>query len=74
LPDRFSQEILADEFRAGRLSPEVTHYFFNSTHALIASLPSELHNPAWSHSILPVSPEYVCSTLFAIDPGLIIFF
>jgi hypothetical protein len=53
------QEILADEFRAGRLSPEAAHYFFNSTRALIATLPPEQRNPAWTHNMLPVSPEYV---------------
>lgn len=65
----FAQEILADEFRAGRLSPECAHYFFNSTRSLIALLPPELRNPAWSHSLLPEAPEYVSPYLFSIDPS-----
>ncbi|KAJ7681551.1 hypothetical protein B0H14DRAFT_2655199 [Mycena olivaceomarginata] len=62
-------EILSDKFRAGQLSPEAAHYFFNSTRALIATLPLELRDPAWTHSILPVSPEYsgrLLSSNFAI--------
>ncbi|KAJ7362706.1 hypothetical protein DFH08DRAFT_950941 [Mycena albidolilacea] len=51
-------EILADEFRAGWLSPEVAHYFFNSTRSLIAHLPSEVRNPAWSHGIIPEDPKH----------------
>ncbi|KAJ7863627.1 hypothetical protein B0H14DRAFT_3443983 [Mycena olivaceomarginata] len=38
-------EVLIDEFRAGRLSPTITHIFFNSVRALIASLPPETRKP-----------------------------
>ncbi|KAJ7761645.1 hypothetical protein B0H14DRAFT_2634033 [Mycena olivaceomarginata] len=57
-PEYLIFEILADGFRAGQLSPEVAHYFFNSTRSLIAHLPSEVCNPTWSHSVLPEDPEY----------------
>jgi hypothetical protein len=51
--------MFADELRAGRLSPEIIHGFFNSVRALVASLPSELRNPAWMDSLLPVDPDLV---------------
>ncbi|KAJ7708439.1 hypothetical protein B0H14DRAFT_2646655 [Mycena olivaceomarginata] len=44
-------------FRAGRLSPTITHIFFNSVRALIASLPPETATPpGWT--ILPESPDH----------------
>ncbi|KAJ7819710.1 hypothetical protein B0H14DRAFT_2600459 [Mycena olivaceomarginata] len=49
-------EMFADELRTRRLSPEIVHGFFNSIHALIAALPSELRNPAWTNSLLPADP------------------
>ncbi|KAJ7300604.1 hypothetical protein DFH08DRAFT_828294 [Mycena albidolilacea] len=51
-------EIISDEFRAGRLSPEFTHFFFNSTRALISYLPAEVRKPAWSLHILPEDSQY----------------
>jgi hypothetical protein len=54
----FAQELLIDEFRAGRLSPTITHIFFNSVRALIASLPAETRNPAWLDHLLPESPDH----------------
>ncbi|KAJ7689512.1 hypothetical protein B0H14DRAFT_2652790 [Mycena olivaceomarginata] len=42
----FAQELLIDEFRAGRLSPTITHIFFNSVRSLIASLPPEDEHPS----------------------------
>ncbi|KAJ7719780.1 hypothetical protein B0H14DRAFT_3521149 [Mycena olivaceomarginata] len=41
-PSSTVPQIVADEFRAGRLSPEVAHRFFNTIRALIAFLPSEI--------------------------------
>jgi hypothetical protein len=54
----FAQELLINEFRAGRLSPTFTHIFFNSVRALIASLPPEMRNPAWLDHLLPESPDH----------------
>ncbi|KAJ7304647.1 hypothetical protein DFH08DRAFT_976638 [Mycena albidolilacea] len=51
-------EIISDEFRAGRLSPEFTHVFFNSTRALISYLPANVRQPTWSLHILPEDPQY----------------
>ncbi|KAJ7302481.1 hypothetical protein DFH08DRAFT_977757 [Mycena albidolilacea] len=48
----------ASKFRAGRLSPEVTHGFFNTAHALIAYLPSELYNATWEHEFHPEAPDF----------------
>ncbi|KAJ7792113.1 hypothetical protein B0H14DRAFT_2624321 [Mycena olivaceomarginata] len=51
-------QIVADEFRAGRLSPEVSHRFFNTVRALINFLPSERRNIAWTHGFLPEDPDF----------------
>jgi hypothetical protein len=54
----FAQELLIDEFRAGRLSPTVTHIIFNSVRSLIVSLPPEVRNPVWLNRLLPESPDH----------------
>ncbi|KAJ7833264.1 hypothetical protein B0H14DRAFT_2591619 [Mycena olivaceomarginata] len=51
-------EMISDDFHAGRLSPEFTHYFFNSTRALISYLPAEVRKPEWSRHILPEDSQY----------------
>jgi hypothetical protein len=55
--------MISDEFCTGRLSPEVTHFFFNSTHALISYLPAKVRNPNWSLHILLEDPQYVSVSL-----------
>jgi hypothetical protein len=59
---------VADEFRAGRLSPEVSHRFFNTVHALIDFLPSEQRKVAWMHNFLPEDPDFVSLNSFVIAP------
>ncbi|KAJ7811541.1 hypothetical protein B0H14DRAFT_3479650 [Mycena olivaceomarginata] len=54
----FIQEMISNEFCAERLSPEFTHFFFNSTRALISFLPAEVRKPEWSLHILPEDPQY----------------
>jgi hypothetical protein len=54
----FAQELLIDEFHAGRLSPTITHLIFNSIRSLIASLPPEVRNPTWLNHLLPESPDH----------------
>jgi hypothetical protein len=55
----FAQELLISEFRAGNLSPTITHIIFNSVRALIAALPSEMRDPVWLDHLLPESPDHV---------------
>jgi hypothetical protein len=59
----FAQELLIDEFHAGRLSPTITPMIFNSIRSLIASLPPEMRNPAWLDRLLPESLDHA-SILF----------
>jgi hypothetical protein len=54
----FAQELLIDEFRAGRLSPTITHIFFNFVQALITPLPPEMRNPTWLNHLLPESLDH----------------
>ncbi|KAJ7771433.1 hypothetical protein B0H14DRAFT_2632397 [Mycena olivaceomarginata] len=66
-------ELLIDEFRAGCLSPTITHIIFNSVRSLIASLPSEMRNPVWLDHLLPESPDH--ASTFAnrvLAPSLVI--
>ncbi|KAJ7300360.1 hypothetical protein DFH08DRAFT_828533 [Mycena albidolilacea] len=51
-------ELLISEFRAGNLSPTITHIIFNSVWALIAALPSEMRDPVWLDHLLPESPDH----------------
>ncbi|KAJ7305686.1 hypothetical protein DFH08DRAFT_976234, partial [Mycena albidolilacea] len=51
-------ELLINEFRAGNLSPTITHIIFNSVRALIAALPSEMRDPIWLDHLLPESPDH----------------
>ncbi|KAJ7813502.1 hypothetical protein B0H14DRAFT_3477914 [Mycena olivaceomarginata] len=51
-------ELLINEFRAGHLSPTITHIIFNSVRALIAALPSEMRDPVWLDHLLPESPDH----------------
>ncbi|KAJ7694938.1 hypothetical protein B0H14DRAFT_3530447 [Mycena olivaceomarginata] len=51
-------QTVADEFRAGRLSPAVSQRLFNTVRALIEFLPSERRNDAWTHDFLPEDPDF----------------
>ncbi|KAJ7722470.1 hypothetical protein B0H14DRAFT_3520321 [Mycena olivaceomarginata] len=51
-------QLLINEFRAGHLSPTITHIIFNSVRALIAALPSEMRDPVWLDHLLPESPDH----------------
>ncbi|KAJ7896424.1 hypothetical protein B0H14DRAFT_3425793 [Mycena olivaceomarginata] len=51
-------QTVADEFRAGRLSPAISQRFFNTVRALIEFLPSEQRNSAWTHDFLPEDPDF----------------
>ncbi|KAJ7301340.1 hypothetical protein DFH08DRAFT_993807 [Mycena albidolilacea] len=52
-------QTVADEFRAGRLSPAISQRFFNTVRALINFLPPERRNDAWTHDFLPEDPDFV---------------
>ncbi|KAJ7717921.1 hypothetical protein B0H14DRAFT_2643463 [Mycena olivaceomarginata] len=53
----FAQELLIDEFRAGRLSPTITHIIFNSVRSLIASLPPEANRTLTPALVIPCLPH-----------------
>ncbi|KAJ7895590.1 hypothetical protein B0H14DRAFT_3426202 [Mycena olivaceomarginata] len=51
-------QTVADEFRAGRLSPAISQPFFNTVRALIEFLPSKRRNDTWTHDFLPEDPDF----------------
>jgi hypothetical protein len=55
--------VIANEYRAGRLSAHITHAFFNSVRDLVDYLPANRRNPAWTIDLIPMDPASVCFIL-----------